>query len=280
MPEFEAVRRSFSLLPKQVPARLSRRIVYGLWSVLAALGLFWLFARRHSNWWTAFAFLVAVAAVILAINVAGASFADEQDTFTRGQTFHCAQMIISALSLAAFFWLLKKTSEPQTRDRALHLTLALNISLLLANGLFALYAYGSSAGERSNIIKGIVILVALTIDVVTSGEITNRSSRFFPRNSRVLLFLGYVLLVAFGVFCFFPTTVNYSRAMRAFDSEQYVERGILTLGIPFLIVVFASRMAALLRRPEPEVTAEENAVAEEAGQDAAGPAPAAEPLPS
>ena len=47
MPQFEAVRRSFTLLPKTVPSRLGPRVVYGLWSVLT--GTWFVLAVRAAS---------------------------------------------------------------------------------------------------------------------------------------------------------------------------------------------------------------------------------------
>jgi hypothetical protein len=91
-----------------------------------------------------------------------------------------------------------------------------------------------------------MILWALTWDIVTSGEITNRASRGFSRDSRALLSLGYILLLAWAVFYMFPPMYRYAGMMSGFDAEQYVVRGILALGVPFLVVAFTSRVAALV----------------------------------
>jgi hypothetical protein len=104
--------------------------------------------------------------------------------------------------------------------------------------------------------NGEIILMALSWEITTSGELTNYATRSFPRNSRVLLFLGYVMLVAFGVFTIFPTTYRLTQRMLGFDSEQWVLRGILILGVPFLMVAFSSRITHLLWHKEPEASTE------------------------
>jgi cell division protein FtsW (lipid II flippase) len=113
--------------------------------------------------------------------------------------------------------------------------------------------------------KGIVILLALSWEITTSGELTNYATRSFPRNSRILLFLGYVVLVAFGVLTIFPTTYRITQRMTGFDSEQWVLRGILLIGVPFLMVAFSSRTAHLLWHKEPEASKLSKAAVEPEG---------------
>lgn len=250
MPKLEAVRDSFRLGNRTVPSLAAAIFIYCLWGALAALALFWLLLKRQSRKGPAFALLLGVAGLVLALNAGG--LADESlKGFTRTQTFHAAQLVIAALSLLFLLWSRKINRTREFHDQAVHLFLALNICLLLAGGLLTTYHYASSVGEESNTIKGIVVLLVLTLDIFISGHITNRSSRSFPRNSRVLLYLGYILLVGLLVFCFASLTTHLGATrVTAFDSENLVESGILLLGVPFLLVVFARRTTALLLAPK------------------------------
>jgi membrane-associated HD superfamily phosphohydrolase len=189
--------------------------------------------------------------LVFALNAGGLAVNESLKGFTRAQTFYSAQLVIAALSLLFLLWSRRTNRSREFRDQAVHLFLALNICLLLAGGLLTTYHHASSAGEESNTAKGIVVLLVLTLDIVISGHITNRSSRSFPRNSRVLLYLGYILLVGLLVFCLASLTLRLGTTrVTDFDSEDLVERGILLLGIPFLLVTFASRTAALFLVPK------------------------------
>jgi len=141
--------------------------------------------------------------VALGLNAAG-DLIGEDGLAPYGETFYCAQMVFAVASATVLFGLFRKTTE--RRDKIVHLLLALNLALLLAYAFSAAYGFGSAAGERHDAMKGIVILLALSWEIAISGELTNYATRSFPRNSRVLLFLGYVMLVAFGVLTMFPTT--------------------------------------------------------------------------
>jgi hypothetical protein len=250
MPKFEAVRQSFSLELNEVPSTVGAIFVYCFWGALAALALLWLLLKRQSRKGPAFALLLGVAGLVLTLNAGGLNIDKSLTGFTRAQTFHSVQLVIAGLSVFLLGWSRMANRSREFRDQAVHLFLALNICFLLAGGLLITYHHASSASEESNIIKGIVILLVLTLDIVISGHITNRSSRSFPRNSRVLLYLGYILLVGLLVFSLSSLTTRLgSTRVSDFDSEDLVGSGILFLGIPFLLVVFASRTAALFVRP-------------------------------
>jgi hypothetical protein len=251
-PKFEAAWRSFTLTPRTVPAPLNRRIVLAIWGAIALLGIVWLLIQRRRAK-PALALLVAVAGVVLAINVApGDLTAEEAEFITLAETLYCVQIVLSIVSGIVLLWLMR--TRVGGRNKVIQLILGLNIAFLLVYAFSSVYAFGAESGERSDAAKGIVVLVALSWEIATSGELTNHATRSFPRNSRVLLFLGYVLLVAFAVLTFFQTTFKLTGRLTAFDSERWVTYGIVILGVPFLMVVFASRIAPLLWPKESQRT--------------------------
>ncbi len=93
-----------------------------------------------------------------------------------------------------------------------------------------------------SIVAGVVLLMALMWELLASGEaVTNRHDRWAPRPGRVLLYLGYILLVASSVL-FFATLHTDTGAPHEplFDSEQFVDEGVLFLGLPMVLALFVA----------------------------------------
>ncbi|MGH7747876.1 MAG: hypothetical protein ACREQ5_24415, partial [Candidatus Dormibacteria bacterium] len=85
----------------------------------------------------------------------------------------------------------------------------------------------------------ILLIVALLWDLAVSGEaITNVPGRIFPRDTRVLAYLGYVLLVAASVLMFASLHDEKGKLLEnTFDPEEWVQAGILFLGIPLVLTL-------------------------------------------
>lgn len=115
---------------------------------------------------------------------------------------------------------------------------------------------GASGGIA---IGGAVILIlALLFELAVSGEaITNVTGRIFPRDTRLLSFLGYVLLVAASVLLFASLHDESGKLLPStFDPEEWVKEGILFLGIPLVITFCIAAMhrlrpSALAERTQP-----------------------------
>lgn len=258
MSQFDEIRKSFYINSNTI-ASPPGVIFYSFWGLLAGTGILLLLVCHRSPRRPAFALLFTVSGFVIASYVLCVSPSIKHhginDQVSRTEIFHCAQLVIAALS-AVFLWLLRiRLRDAEFRDRALHLILGLNLSLLVANAFLTTYQFGSLASEWNSFGKAIVVLLALTFEIVMSGAITNRSSRWFSRNGRIMLFLSYMLLIVFATFCFFHIRAKYLR-MTDFDAEEVVQIGILMLGIPFLLVVFSSRAAELIRQRRPDAGAE------------------------
>lgn len=118
------------------------------------------------------------------------------------------------------------------------------------NWLSDVFPAAIGASVRSSLVGGVVIVVALFWDVATSGEeVTNVHGVRVPRHARVLIYLGYVMTVACAVLFF--TTLKAAPGSpsmeQMFESEQWPWLGILLLGTPLVLTVFALRLAQ--RRP-------------------------------
>ena len=99
-----------------------------------------------------------------------------------------------------------------------------------------------SGAEQLSIVAGVVLVMALLRELIASGAaVTNPHDRWAPRPARVLLYLGYILLVASSVL-FFATLHTDSGAPHEalFDSEQFVNDGVLFLGLPLVLALFVA----------------------------------------
>jgi hypothetical protein len=143
----------------------------------------------------------------------------------------------------------------------LGLVLAVDISIQVLAWVNLLFDHTAQVSERLtggfSIGAAVVLLVALLLELLASGDaITNQHGRWFPRPSRVLLYLGYILMVAAAVLYFASLHSPDTGALREslFDSEQWVQEGVIFLGPPLVLALFVGGVArwgsALVARHE------------------------------
>ena len=101
---------------------------------------------------------------------------------------------------------------------------------------FYLYVYAVH-GDDSQIIRGVIILIALSWELMTSGTSLNpsREKNPFPRSSRVFIFVGYLLLVAACVFVFSRQKLATGSDIGSFDTEEIVANALATLGCGLIL---------------------------------------------
>lgn len=119
--------------------------------------------------------------------------------------------------------------------------LVLNGGLLVLSWILGLYDQAKAAGEVFNAGQAIVLVIALGWDLLMSGEqITNHDSPRFPRPARVLLYCGYIMLIAVLVLYFSSQTYSKTSVTvpALFDSEGFAQGGLLVLGVPVLLFGF------------------------------------------
>lgn len=105
-------------------------------------------------------------------------------------------------------------------------------SLLVISALFFLYVFAVGSGEHSQTIRGVIIVLALTWELATCGPTMNPANEHhaFPRGSRVLIFVGYLVLVGTCVFMFGEARATGGQHVVAWDTEKIVAAGLVTLG--------------------------------------------------
>ncbi|MFZ0214859.1 MAG: hypothetical protein WAM30_02855, partial [Candidatus Dormiibacterota bacterium] len=112
------------------------------------------------------------------------------------------------------------------------------------------------AGARFSLLQGIVLLLAMLWDVLMSGEsVTNGGGRQIPRHSRVLIYLGYTMMVATTVlFLSSLQVLGGGPAVSQFESDTWPQLGIAVLGPPLLLTFFLVNLVAWRRHAKPGPT--------------------------
>lgn len=159
------------------------------------------------------------------------------------------------------------------------LTLRLNIGLLFVWLMLLLYDRAinlsqSSADHPLSWAAALIVLIALGWDLLMSGEsFTNRDDERLPRHTRLLLYLGYIMLTATLVMYFSAQqfTHNPGAHEALFESEPWPQYGLQVLGLPMVVGAFALGLVAWLNgKRAPEATERPAlAVTERANQSAA-----------
>lgn len=150
---------------------------------------------------------------------------------------------IAIAALTALFWpaALARGIDLQQVRRVLDSAL---LGTLMMAAIFYLYVVAVGGGEHSTAIRGIIIVLVLSWELATAGGTLNPTSEHhaFPRASRVLIFAGYLVLVATCVFSFSGGTID-GRVMSGFDTETLVANGILILGGALILARTLQRLA-------------------------------------
>jgi hypothetical protein len=104
----------------------------------------------------------------------------------------------------------------------------------------------SAVSSASEVVAALLFLVAILWDLLVSGDqVTNRTSDTFPREARVLLYLGYVLISS--------ATLVYLKSVRFAGTGQVVSLGsqgdvleyigAIGLGLPLIAYTFVQGLA-------------------------------------
>jgi LPXTG-motif cell wall-anchored protein len=250
-PEFEKVQASWatggakpgSEAPSEGKYTVADRAIEGAtfaWIGLALLAAgAILFTRKRSRppWLAASALFVFVAGTYwtlvqlptFAYTVFGASSRDAWPQLTDG-SLDVAAAAVTVLAVAI----------PRLH-RYLGALAALDLGLFAVYWLDRAISTGLQAG-RLSIVAAVMVLGALLWEVAMSGEaITNRHNRHFPRHTRVMVYLGYLLAVASAVLFFSSVKTAEGSVEPLFESENFSDTGLLFLGVAFVVTMFLLR---------------------------------------
>ena len=128
--------------------------------------------------------------------------------------------------------------DPARAARSTTAVLAFEVAVFVLAAMDVLYGHAVSAG-RAAVAAGLILLVALAWEVATSGRsLLNRGTAAMPRASRVLLYSGYVVVVA-GAVLFFTgqrATSTGQVVEAAFEPESVTQAALFRLALPVLAV--------------------------------------------
>ena len=131
--------------------------------------------------------------------------------------------------------------------------LGFNLAPFLLEAGYRLYDFGSLESEESLAAQAVVLVVALSWDLLMSGkEFTNPDNHGFSRDVRVLLYVGYIMLVCTCVLYFSSQTLGDTNtpSERFFEAERVVQQGLVLLGTPYLLARFLIRFCSALGWPK------------------------------
>ena len=120
------------------------------------------------------------------------------------------------------------------------LLVTLTVSLQILVWIDSLFGKTTDTTGRVALFAAVVLVVALLWELAASGEgVTNLHSKWFPRDARVMLFAGYILLVSSAVLFYSSLHDAKSQTLleSQFDSEAFVRSGIFFLGVPLVITL-------------------------------------------
>lgn len=125
------------------------------------------------------------------------------------------------------------------------ISLVLLGALQILTWVDSLFGRTTDATGSTAIIAGVVLVLAISWEFLSSGEaVTNHHDSRFARSTRIYVYLGYVLLVAISVLYYSDLHVHGTHNLieSEFDSEEWVREGILFLGVPLVIAIASARL--------------------------------------
>jgi hypothetical protein len=187
-------------------------------------------------------FIVVVAATFVLTSLAPIGitlFGHGADSLPRLRLAYL-RVTVAVIALIFLGWL-ALTRQLRAQAPGLAALFVLLGALQLLDWIRGVYAAALDVSGRFSVLQGLLILGALLWDVLMSGKsVTNVYGRRLPRHARVLLFLGYEMLVATAVL-YFSSARDHSTGHAVdslFDSDPWVLFGLVALGMPMLVCLF------------------------------------------
>ncbi|MFI5271788.1 MAG: hypothetical protein ACHQ4H_01990 [Ktedonobacterales bacterium] len=156
-----------------------------------------------------------------------------------GFSIPSVQLIIAVATLLTLGWLLIRRRLDARGRELLALLFALNAGLQFV--AWFIDAFSQSAAVKLTVLQAIILIVGISWDVLMSGEqITNVDGRYFPRHVRLLIYLGYTMIVTTAVLYFATQTFTHTTGAVEpfFEDSQWPQIGLIFLGTPLLLTVF------------------------------------------
>ena len=151
-----------------------------------------------------------------------------------------AQLMAAAATLTiSIVTLLSSGSKRARMSNLLALLFTLCAGIFGLRLLYMLYGESAAAEETSALVAALLLLLFMLWDILMSGkEVTNIHGKIFPRHARVLLYLGYIMLVSTAIVYFSLQSNGGYRTEPFIEAEDVVREGFLRLGLPLLLTGF------------------------------------------
>ncbi|HEX4218778.1 MAG TPA: hypothetical protein VHZ02_10445 [Acidimicrobiales bacterium] len=246
--------------------------VYGVsatfWIVAAIVTLIALIVLRHrlSGFWT-----VAGCLIVVIGTIDGLTALDEMGTVVHpfglnssGSAGHLVTnapylgveglKAVAAMATIAVVLYALGTRAFRRLMVPISLLITLTVGLELLTWIDLLFGKTTDTAGRVALFAAVVLVLVLVWELASSGEgLTNLHSSGFPRESRVMLYGGYVLLVSAAVL--FYSSLHDAKSATLlhsqFDAEEWVRDGILFLGVPLVITLFLIGLKRWQQASEP-----------------------------
>ena len=228
--------------------QLASAALWAVGGVIAVVALTAFRGRLSAGWCAALVFIALVGATDVAASIWTLGNLDnpplgitpDNPPFLGSEGFRAAGALLTAAVLIVAI-ALRRVRHWMLPISALLIATATIELLSFIDLLYASRGHLEQLGASGSLAIGgaILLILALLWDLAVSGEsITNVPGRIFPRDTRVLGYLGYVLLVAASVLMFASLHDEKGKLLEStFDPEQWVQDGILFLGIPLVITL-------------------------------------------
>lgn len=158
------------------------------------------------------------------------------------------QAFAGLLALAWCAWIVARRRVAE-RTRPLLAVGTLLLGLQIVAWIYGLFTGASDASGRFSIAEAVILVLAFMWDIAFSGEtITNGGNRWLPRHARVSLYFGYVILVVANILYFSSLQFPSGAQVEAqFEDNSWVQSGMVSLGVPLLLALFAVKIAGWWR---------------------------------
>ena len=167
-------------------------------------------------------------------------------------------------TLALIAWITFRGRRATGLRPLLPLLLALDAGLQIISWLYGLYDNAIHAETAGPAVQAAIILVAFAWDIVMAGgALTSVNGRWFTRQARVLLYFGYVMLTSAAILYFgsFRFQATGGAVENSFQTDFWVQAGLVQIGVPLLAAFFVLKLVRLWRRGQPAEPAGEASAA-------------------
>jgi hypothetical protein len=163
-----------------------------------------------------------------------------------------APILLALTTLYLVVWLILRGRRVPHPEHALGLLFVANTSLLAIVWLFNRYT-DTPSNVTFTLGQALLVMGAFLWDLLTSGEqITNRDGPRFPRYTRVLIYSGYIVLLAAELLFVSSQIVPANGEPLTFNSDNESHFGLIALGAPLLLTLFLVKWGRWTSGRDPE----------------------------